>query len=288
MHSVDDMGFNWRSIAFVFYNAAKKMAFAIYFIAFVSTDSEGKPIEDIPIEVWLSPLVYEQSYLKCSKPHLYMLHDWWHGLSYGIDYNGVAYAWYPALCFRHTNGDGVNTNCGVSAHLESADHFDQKSRILHINMNPSTEPIASKGGFSSLGVWEPESLAIDWTNHPPLKVANVLQPPMLSAITQPSVAIEDGFGGLEVVPSPPIINPSLRYQARPFIPQILTKLVILLAQMKDPLFFFKSTSIRLLRRFELRSPAIGLRALQKLFRRNESLPFFTSNSNPPFTHRGLE
>jgi hypothetical protein len=84
---------NFQFVAFVFHNARTKMAFAVYFDE-VMTINENLPTEEMSIEeIWLSPLVHEPTEISLR----YTLDDWWHSLSYGLDYFGVAYQRHPAL-----------------------------------------------------------------------------------------------------------------------------------------------------------------------------------------------
>lgn len=283
LHIVREMGASDISISFVFHDEDRKMAFAIYFDMFASTDSEGRLVEDNPIEVWMSPLVHEDSFLEYSKSTVYTVHNWLYALSYGLDHNGVALERHPALWFKHTDDTGVKATYGVSAKLAEVDHFDQKVRILQVDLSPTVEGVFGKGKFSNLGIWEPESLDTHWENYSLVKTTKFVKPPTenttVPATLQPSIPTEESYGGLEVVPPWPfpMDQPDPVSDTRPLIIQILTKLVMLPNQSQKP-WLLKSMNFHVLKAFELRTLAVGFQALQRRLGRTDPPPYFTPNS----------
>jgi hypothetical protein len=107
---VHDPGLRWQSVAFVFHNAERNVAFAVYFdehapIGIERVSIRGSTIEETPIPLWLSPLVPEPEPNDLPRPS-YSVEDWWHSLSYGIDQHGAAYQRHPSLPFKQTDEEG--------------------------------------------------------------------------------------------------------------------------------------------------------------------------------------
>ena len=151
---------NFQFVAFVFHNARTKLAFAVYFDE-VTTINESLPTEEMSMEeICLSPLVHEPTQISL----LYTLDDWWHSLSHGHDYFGVAYQRHPALWFRRTNDTHITNNFAISARLKSTNRFGQKFGVLHVSLSPTAHPASvSEGRYSSIDVWEPSHLPYLWT-----------------------------------------------------------------------------------------------------------------------------
>jgi hypothetical protein len=237
LHITHDTFSSLRCFAFVFHNARTKWAFAVYFDEATSINAEGAapiegmPIEEISIDVWLSPPVHEPAGLS----HLYTLQDWWHSLSYGIDYFGVAYERHPAIWFRAFDGDGegIPGTFIISTRLETANRFGQKVGVLHVSWSTSASPLA-EGKYSPSGVWEPSSLSDLWRKYPRGVIGPTSHP---SNPPGPSKIIKESYSTLEVVPpSLPNIHPGLSAEsgnARPPNP------VMPPAKQKKPAFFLR-------------------------------------------------
>ncbi|KAH8790684.1 heterokaryon incompatibility protein-domain-containing protein [Hyaloscypha finlandica] len=196
----------WNSIykqwhvAFVFHNARTKMAFAVYFDE-VPTINERLPTEEMSIEeIWLSPLVHEPTQI----PHLYALGNWWHSLSHGQDYFGVAYQRHPALWFRRTNDTHTTSHFAISARLESTNRFGQKFGVLHVSLSTTAHPASvSEGKYSSIDVWEPSHLPYLWTKWREFSVRDVRPASQSSSLPGFPTNTEGSYSRLEVAPPSP-------------------------------------------------------------------------------------
>jgi hypothetical protein len=188
---------DFQFVAFVFHNARTKLAFAVYFDE-VTTINESLPTEEMSMEeIWLSPLVHEPTQISL----LYTLDDWWHSLSYGLDYFGVAYQRHPALWFRRTNDTHITNNFAISARLKSTNRFGQKFGVLHVSLSPTAHPASvSEGRYSSIDVWEPSHLPYLWTKWREFSVRDVGPVSQSSSLPGFPTTIEGSYSTLEVAP----------------------------------------------------------------------------------------